>query len=90
MRAPGLNALVLGQWFDRADGERTTAWCSDAFQRLRPFAGERRYLNYLGDDEDPGAASVAAYGPNLPRLRMVKRRFDPDNIFHHNVNIIPA
>jgi FAD/FMN-containing dehydrogenase len=55
------------------------------------FLGERRYLNYLGDD-DHGvlAALAAAYGPNLPRLRELKRRYDPDNVFHRNVNISPA
>ena len=33
---------------------------------------------------------VAAYGPNLARLRQLKRQYDPDNVFHHNVNILPS
>ena len=32
----------------------------------------------------------AAYGPNWDRLVAVKRRVDPDNVFHHNHNIPPA
>ena len=47
-------------------------------------------MNYLGDDEEANAAAAAAYGPNLARLRQVKRQYDPENLFHHNVNILPA
>ena len=51
------------------------------------FAG-RRWLNYLGDDQRDDAIS-AAYGPNYDRLVDVKRRYDPENVFHLNHNIVP-
>ena len=44
-------------------------------------------MNYLESDA-PEAAAVA-YGPNLHRLRDLKRKWDPDNVFHNNVNILP-
>jgi FAD/FMN-containing dehydrogenase len=46
-------------------------------------------VNYFSDD-DVGAPVRAAYGPNYERLVEVKRRYDPDNIFHLNHNIDPA
>ena len=46
------------------------------------------YVNYLGDDEGE-AAPDSAYGPVYTRLREVKRRYDPDNLFHLNQNIVP-
>ena len=49
----------------------------------------RRWLNYLGDDQ--GADAVrGAYGPNYERLLELKRRYDPENVFHHNHNIDPG
>jgi FAD/FMN-containing dehydrogenase len=56
---------------------------------MRPYAAAARYVNYLGDDETDNAAE-AAYGPNLPRLRMIKAKYDPQNVFRQNHNIPPA
>jgi FAD/FMN-containing dehydrogenase len=55
---------------------------------MRPHFGPGRWLNYLGDDQAEDAIR-AAYGPNYQRLREVKRRYDPDNVFHLNHNIVP-
>jgi FAD/FMN-containing dehydrogenase len=49
-----------------------------------------RYANYL-NAEEVGARDTlaAAFGPNWTRLRELKRRYDPDNVFHLNQNISP-
>jgi FAD/FMN-containing dehydrogenase len=90
LRDVGFNTLVLGQWMDRAQESATIDWCRKTSAELQPFIGARRYLNYLGADEDADQAAVAAYGPNLARLRTLKRKYDPDNVFHLNVNIAPS
>jgi FAD/FMN-containing dehydrogenase len=65
------------------------AWARETHAALRDYLTDRRWLNYLGDDE--GADSVqGAYGQNWDRLVQVKRRVDPDNVFHHNHNIPPG
>lgn len=47
-----------------------------------------RYVNHLDDDER-GDPAADVYGPNYPKLRQLKTKYDPDNFFHTNVNIKP-
>jgi FAD/FMN-containing dehydrogenase len=90
LRDTGFNSLIAGQWMDQTQEAATMGWVRDSFAAIKPFAGPRRYMNYLGSDEEADAAAVAAYGVNLGRLRQIKRRYDPDNHFHHNLNVQPA
>jgi FAD/FMN-containing dehydrogenase len=87
MRVSGFNVVLISQWTEPADTERGTAWCRETYAALKPFLSSTRYLNYMADDEVDPAAAV--YGPNYERLRELKRRFDPENVFHINVNIRP-
>ena len=85
-REEGWNLLIPSVWADRADTEKNIAWTRDTFAALRPHLRNGRWLNYLGDDQAEDAIR-AAYGPNYDRLREVKRRYDPANVFHLNHNI---
>jgi FAD/FMN-containing dehydrogenase len=87
-REEGWNLFLPTVWTDPADTEANIAWTRETFAALRPHFGTGRWLNYLGDDEAEDAIR-AAYGPNYERLREVKRRYDPDNVFHLNHNITP-
>jgi len=90
LRTGGYNTLVLGQWQALADDTANMAWVRQTYAALRPFVGAKRYLNYLDQDDAGEAALSAAYGPNVQRLRAVKTQYDPNNVFHLNVNITPA
>ena len=85
-RAEGWNLFIPSVWTDDAYSDENIAWTRDTFTAMEPHFGAGRWLNYLGDDE-ADAAVRAAYGPNYERLRNVKRRHDPDNVFHLNHNI---
>src|SRR4249919_3103672 len=87
-RAEGWNLLIPSVWTDPAETEANISWTRETFAALRPHFGTGRWLNYLGDDQADDAIR-AAYGPNYDRLREVKRRYDPDNVFHLNHNIEP-
>jgi len=87
LRLTGFNVVIISQWADAEETELNIAWARETFASLAPFLAERRYVNYL--ERDAIDVSEAAYGPNLARLRDLKAKWDPDNIFHHNVNIVP-
>src|SRR5215469_17210078 len=87
-RANGYNFLVLSQWVEPAITGRCIAWARETYAAMESFAADGRYVNYLDDDE-PGDAVAAAYGPNYRRLRELKTRYDPKNFFRMNQNIRP-
>ena len=87
-REPGWNLLIPNVWTDAADTDANIRWTRETFAALQPQLASRRWLNYLGDDQADDAIRNA-YGPNFERLREVKRRYDPGNVFHLNHNITP-
>jgi FAD/FMN-containing dehydrogenase len=87
-REPGFNALITSVWTDPRDTEKNVEWTRRVYADLEPFFRDRRYVNYLSEDD--GDAARAAFGPNYERLSEVKRRFDPDNLLRRNLNIRPA
>jgi FAD/FMN-containing dehydrogenase len=87
-REAGWNLLMPSVWMDPADTDANIAWAKETHAALKPELSSRRWLNYLGDDQGEDAIR-GAYGPNYDRLREVKRRYDPDNVFHLNHNIAP-
>ncbi len=58
------------------------------FDALKPHTADAVYVNYLAVDEPDRIR--AAYGPNWDRLVTLKRRWDPDNVFHLDQNIDPS
>ena len=87
-REEGWNLLIPSVWTDPAETEANISWTRETFAALRPHFGAGRWLNYLGDDQADDAIR-AAYGPNYDRLKEIKRKYDPENVFHLNHNIAP-
>ena len=64
------------------------AWL-DAFAESLRNGNDDAYVNFLGD-EGPERVRAAYPGETWNRLRAVKRRYDPDNVFRVNHNVPPA
>jgi FAD/FMN-containing dehydrogenase len=78
---------IAGMWAEPADNERNIAWVRDYFAAIAPYSQAGGYTNFASGDEQDRAAEN--YGANFGRLTEIKRRYDPDNLFHLNQNIQP-
>jgi len=87
-RRVGYNLGVFAEWMGPKLTEPCVAWARQTYAAMEPYFADARYVNYLADDEPTEMGSV--YGQNLSRLRTLKAKYDPDNVFHLNQNIRPA
>ncbi|MDZ8257639.1 FAD-binding oxidoreductase [Nostoc sp. ChiQUE01b] len=76
-----------GRWEDVAQDEIGIQWSRAFFQATAPYASAGSYVNFMTEEEGDRVAAV--YGANYDRLVQIKKRYDPDNIFHLNQNIKP-
>jgi hypothetical protein len=82
---------VDGNWYEKRDAAKQIAWVRKAIAEAKPFTSGGTYLNFTGDDQAGASALVrAAYGDNLGRLGALKAKYDPQNLFRLNNNVVPA
>jgi FAD/FMN-containing dehydrogenase len=76
-------------WSKPADDNANISWVRDCWQDMQRYSTGRMYLNFpgLGEGENlvRNAFGAEAYG----RLQAIKRKYDPNNIFRMNQNILP-
>jgi FAD/FMN-containing dehydrogenase len=76
--------------YERADEAEThLPWIRGFVEAIRQGGDEAAYVNFLGD-EGQGRIRAAYPGTTWDRLREIKARYDPANLFHLNQNIPPA
>jgi FAD/FMN-containing dehydrogenase len=79
--------VIAGIDPDPSNAERITTWAKNYWQALRPHTAGGAYVNFMMEE---GQERVqATYGGNYKRLRSVKRKYDPKNLFRVNQNIKP-
>ncbi|HEX2463392.1 MAG TPA: FAD-binding oxidoreductase [Thermoanaerobaculia bacterium] len=82
------STVIAGAWHNRADSERNIRWVRGYFDALRPYSEDGGYVNFMGP-EDQDRAPVN-YRQNYDRLRRIKSRYDPGNLFRVNHNVPPG
>jgi FAD/FMN-containing dehydrogenase len=80
--------VILGIDADPANAETIRSWAVNYSDALRPYSASGGYVNAMMDE---GVDRVrAAYRDNYERLAQIKAKYDPDNFFRFNQNIVPA
>jgi hypothetical protein len=79
--------VIAGMWPDPAQNEANIKWVRDYYDATAPYSEEGGYVNFMADDDQDRIS--ANYRGNYERLVEVKRKYDPDNLFHLNQNIKP-
>ena len=80
--------VIVGVDPDPANAEKITEWCKDYWEALHPYSAGGAYLNFI---QDEGQDRIkASYKDNYERLTKIKRKYDPDNFFRVNQNILPS
>jgi len=78
---------ILAQWTDPAEADRHVSWARTFAAAMTPHQAGGFLLNFLGEGEEE--AVRAAFGPNYDRLVEVKTKYDPENFFRVNQNVVP-
>lgn len=76
-------------WSDRTGDEANIGWVRSAWTDMQRHSTGRLYLNFPGLGEDQSLVRNALGDATYEKLQQVKRKYDPDNLFRLNQNIVP-
>jgi FAD/FMN-containing dehydrogenase len=79
--------VIVGVDPDPANNQEITNWCKNYWGALHPFSAGGAYVNFMME-EGPERVQ-ATYRENYERLVAIKRKYDPNNFFRVNQNILP-
>jgi hypothetical protein len=80
---------IEANWTRREDASANVNWAQNVVKDMQRFSGGGSYLNFPGFVEDKESLLQGSYGPNLARLREIKAKYDPSNLFQGTLNIEP-
>lgn len=79
---------IGASWEKPEDDGANLEWARSTWRDFGRFSTGGTYVNFLNED-DRSDRTEAAYGRNLDRLVEVKSRWDPENLFRTNKNVVP-
>ena len=80
---------IEGNWEAESASEENVVWVREMFADMRSLSRGGVYLNFPGFLEEGEQLLQEGYGTNYERLRGLKSRHDPANLFRLNANIEP-
>eukprot|EP01129_Flabellula_baltica_P008031 TRINITY_DN3163_c0_g1_i1.p2 TRINITY_DN3163_c0_g1~~TRINITY_DN3163_c0_g1_i1.p2 ORF type:complete len:455 (+),score=102.64 TRINITY_DN3163_c0_g1_i1:702-2066(+) len=86
-RSPLFEIHSISSWsYSEETLETFRPWGKSTFQALEPFSCKAGYTNFIQDPENPTKVQQA-YASNYPKLKSLKTKYDPENIFNNCSNI---
>ncbi len=80
--------VIVGVDPNPANAQKITTWCKDYWEAIHPFSAGGAYLNFIMNEGQDRIK--ASYKNNYERLTKIKKKYDGDNLFKVNQNIMPA
>jgi FAD/FMN-containing dehydrogenase len=77
-------------WDDADTDDANLAWARELYGELSERSQDGAYLNFPGFGEEGEDLLRKSFGSSYERLREVKAKYDPENVFRSNLNITPA
>jgi hypothetical protein len=78
---------IESNWDELSESDKNVEWTREIFEKVSDFSLGGTYLNFPGFAEEGTNLVKGAYGSNYERLKEIKSKYDPDNLFHGNLNI---
>ena len=85
-RKPLWDFDAIGQWTESRESTTHIDWVRSCWRGLEPHLQGTAYVNHLASDDRPEKVR-ASFGENYGRLRALKAKYDPTNLFRLNANI---
>jgi len=82
------NLHIFSAWTSSSEDDRNIRWTQDFWHAMQGFSSGSVYVNFLGAEGHDRVQ--AAFGANYERLALLKKKYDPLNLFRQNQNIRPA
>ena len=77
-------------WSNASGDDANIGWVRNFWKDMQRHSTGRMYLNFPGHGEGTNLVRDAFGAEAYGRLQKVKRKYDPQNLFHMNQNILPA
>jgi hypothetical protein len=80
--------VIVGVDPDPIHNNEIITWTKDYWNALHSFSAGGAYINFMMDE---GQERIrATYRNNYDKLVQIKNKYDPDNLFRVNQNIVPT
>ena len=79
---------IFAGWSTPDNDTEPIKWAKEFYQAMTPHTNGGVYVNLLGHDDEDRISQ--AYSSNHNKLIEIKKKWDPENLFRSNHNIVPA